>query len=142
MPLINKDSFKSFAGGKSYLVADTAPAGFAEAVKQAENIVFQYTGIAIPEDIINAIPQLQFYAHCILQYIVSGQQDGLSEHELQRRKDMYDTAMASLEKIEQGKLEVKDSTGAVVSAKSTSSFYYNDGEFTNGATLLPRSERL
>ena len=59
MPLIDKDTIKSFLGDKSFITKDTADvAGFDSAIAQAENIVFQKTLIEIPATVEEAIPML------------------------------------------------------------------------------------
>ena len=137
MPLIDKDTIKSFLGDKSFITKDTADvAGFDSAIAQAENIVFQKTLIEIPATVEEAIPMLQFYAHVIFIYMVSSRQT-LNEDDRKHRAKMYDDIMAELNDISEGKKIVYDSTGAVASQSQTSpasTFYYSADD--------SRSERL
>ena len=136
MPLIDKETLKSFLGDKNFITKDLAEiSGLETAIAQAENIVYQKTLIAIPDAVENAIPMLQFYAHVITIYILSTRQT-LSEDDRKHRAKMYDDAMAELNDIADGKKIVYDNTGTIASKSQTaqaSTFYYSADN---------RSERL
>lgn len=132
MSLIDKNSIKSFLGGKSFLTGIEDADGHEAAVAQAENIVYQKTLVPIPSEIATAIPLLQFCAHCIYIYIVSTRQK-LSEDEMKQRKQLYDDGMAMLNEIQNGTLPLY-SAGAVVTTSSQTSLFH--------VTNCNRSERL
>jgi hypothetical protein len=114
MSLINKETIKSFLGGRSFLTGVEDAEGHEFAVSQAENIVYQKTLIPIPDKIEDAIPTLEFCAHCIYIFIVSTRQN-LKEEEIKRRKELYDSGMKILNDIQSGDLPIYDTSGSVVS---------------------------
>ena len=132
MALININSLKSFYGNNSFLVTDNPPAGHDELVKQAESIVYQHTLIPIPEDIANAIPTLQNYAHSIYIWFAAGFQNNLDEKEIGRRRDMYKDAMYELNLINKGQKDVYDKEGNKIATGFSSSptFYVNTEDRT------------
>lgn len=134
MSLIDKNSLASFFGSNSNAF-EPDDEGIKSAIDQATNIVFQSTLIPIPEDISNAIPQLQFYAHCIFAWINIGigkTDDATKDH----RKTMFESTMKELDEIRQNKRNIFDSLGNIISRPAATSgvvnFYCNN----------ERSERL
>jgi len=127
MPLINKETIKSFLGDKSFITTIDDAAGFADAVKQAEDIVYQKTGVAIPTKTDDAIPTLQFCAHAITIYIMSIQQP-LKDTEIDRKKSLYDAAMKTLDSIESGSFALRDKKGNVVT-NTVRTFFCSEQEF-------------
>jgi hypothetical protein len=125
MPLINKDTLISFLGSESFATKETPASGFDLAVSQAENTVFQYTGIPVPASIDNAIPILQFCAHAIAVKIISFRQK-LSDAENDKRQSLYDDAMKILKQIKAGELIITDNTGAQVVNIPSSGYYCSD----------------
>lgn len=124
MPLINKETIKSFSGDKSFLVKDDVDApGFDYAISQAQNIVYQKTQVEIPESVDDAIPTLQFCAHAIFFYIMSFRQS-LKEEELKHRKDLFDTAMNILNGFKEGDTLINNQGGII--SKQSSTFYYSE----------------
>jgi hypothetical protein len=134
MPLINEDTLKSFFGENSFIQKNYNSPGIQQAIRQAENLVYQNTLIPIPEDIQSAIPALQFYAHSIFSWIITGTQGNLPQEEIQRRKDLYNNAVSELEAIRLGKKDLYDSSGTKIETgfSSPGTFYVN----------AERSERL
>jgi len=135
MPLINQESLKSFLSGNHYLTNTTAPEGLEQAIKQAEDLIYQKTHLLIPADITKAIPTLQYIAHSIIVWMTKGQQDSIDMWVYQYLKNLYDKAMQMLDDIASGKMELYDNDGNLVQLpfKKTSTYYANaDG----------RSERL
>lgn len=134
MPLISKQTLKSFLGDNNFITNIDEVAGLNDAIAQSDNIVYQKTLIAIPNDVSNAIPILQFCSSAICLYIISMRQN-LKEEEIKRRDLLYERAMSILDKIESGAMKVYDKDGNVVSSElvQTSTFAVKDED---------RSERL
>src|SRR3989339_454176 len=88
MPLISKQTLKSFLGENSFITGVDDIAGLSDAIAQADNMVYQKTLIAIPAVTLDAIPTLQFCSHAICLYLISFRQN-LKEEEIKRRDLLY-----------------------------------------------------
>jgi hypothetical protein len=118
MPLIDKDTIKSFLGANSFITGIEDIEGHDSAIKQADNIVYQKTSIPIPEDPCKAIPTLQFCAHSIYIYIVSLRQK-LDKDEIERRRQLYKDAISILDDIGNGDFPIHDKEGNTISTSSS-----------------------
>lgn len=116
MSFINTEILKAFVSDESFLVKDTV-AGLDEAIKQADEIIYQKTLIAAPENPANANAKLRNIACALVVWFTSGMQGKLEEFELSRRKKLYDDAMAALDAIQAGRDPLYDSSGAAVSSR-------------------------
>lgn len=130
MPLTSKETLKSFLSDKNYITnIDDAP-GYESARRQAEDIVFQKTQIAIPNKTDDAIPTLQFCAHAITIYIMSFQQPLKDDAAIKKIKDLHDTAMNYLNNIQSGEFPLYDNNGIRISPLNSpaSTFYCSEQE--------------
>ncbi len=133
MPLISKQSLKSFLGENNFLTNIDEVAGLDSAIAMSDNMVYQKTLIAIPANPADAIPILQFCSHAICIYISSLRQN-LKEEEITRRDRLYEKAMKILDDIQSGDMAVYDKNGNQVSSIAESNSYQVIDE--------DRSERL
>lgn len=122
MSFITQTTLQSFVSDNSYLTKETNPAGLAEAILQADEIIRQKTGITIPTDPSTANAKLRNIACCLVLFYTTPMQGKLSEYELSFRKKLYDEAMSQLEAIQNGDDPLIDNAGAVVSAAKDTYF--------------------
>jgi len=115
MPFINTNILKSFVSDEGFLVKDTVD-GLDEAIAQADELIYQKTGITAPEDPTSSNAFLRNIACSLVVWFTSGMQGKLEEQELNRRKKMYDDAIAALDAIQSGRSPLRDSSGAVLSS--------------------------
>src|SRR6185369_9860974 len=123
MSYCNQDILKSFAAANSWITDTPTPDGLDEAIAQADDIIFQKTGLLAPADPTTARAILRNIACAIVYWISTGQQSKIDEQDYNWRKTQYDNAIATLNQIESGELELKDDAGtALTSNKPTSVF--------------------
>lgn len=115
MPYVDADTLKSFVQENNFLVQTPAPAGFAEAVAQADSIIYQHTGIAVPTSPGQAVPLLRNIACALVIWFTTGMQSEVSQQEIERREKLYTDALDMLEKIKTGELPLIDSAGEPIS---------------------------
>ncbi len=114
MSFVNAAILKSFKDAE-WLTGDDPPEGLSEAILQADDIIYQKTGIKPPSDPMTARAILRNYACALIVWFMSGTQEKIDEQELKRREKQYDDAIAGLEDIQSGKTKIIDDNGKVVS---------------------------
>lgn len=115
MPYINTEILKAFVSDTGYLVKDTVD-GLDEAIAQADEIIYQKTGISAPTDPATSNAFLRNIACALVVWFTSGMQGKLEEQEIDRRKKMYDDAIGALDAIQSGRTPLRDNSGTVVSS--------------------------
>ncbi|MEW5799971.1 MAG: hypothetical protein AB1728_13300 [Bacteroidota bacterium] len=122
MSFINATILQSFVSDNSFLTKAPTPAGLDEAIKQADEIIYQKTKITPPSDPAQANAKLRNIACALVVWFTTGMQGKLDEFELSRRKKMYDDAMAQLHAIQNGDDPLLDSTGTILSSQPATYF--------------------
>lgn len=122
MSYVDQATLKAFTGDESFLTKATSPDGLAEAIAQADEIIFQKTLITIPSAPSAANAKLRNIACAIVVWFTTGMQGKIEEWEYARRKKQYDDAIAQLDSIQSGAEPILDSTGASVSSKPETYF--------------------
>ena len=122
MPFIDQTILQAYVGDQSFLTKAEAPAGLAEAINQADAIIYQKTRIAAPSDPSDANPKLRNIACALVVWFTGGMQGKLDEFELSRRRKQYDDAMAQLEAIRSGEEPLLDGDGTALSTAPTPFF--------------------
>lgn len=134
MSYVDKDVLKSFTSDDNFLTKDPPPAGFDEAIAQADGIIFQYTHIATPATPATAIPLLKNIACALVIWFTTGMGSDLGEEEISRRKKLYDDAMDQLKEIQKGDLHLIDAAGDAVAQLNQPSAVFSS---TKRLTELP-----
>lgn len=105
-----------------WLTGDPAPEGFSEAAQQVDDLIYQKTGIVAPDDSATARPVLRSVACKIFIWLMSGHQSNLEEQELKRRRQQYEDAMALLDAIASGEVNLLNADGTKVKATKAQFF--------------------
>lgn len=122
MSFISVDTLKAFASDNSFLTDGTTVDGVGEAIAQADEIIFQKTGVAIPSSPSEANAELRNIGCALVIWFTTGMQSKLEEQEINRRKKLYDDAMNRLNKIQSGEEPLKNSAGTVISSVNQTYF--------------------
>lgn len=131
MSYIDSDIIKSFVQKNSWLSGDVEDTGVGEIIEQIDSIVFNKTGIAIPEDP-EEVPGIIRNAACALFiWFTTGKQAEIDTDERIRRRNLYEDAMQFLNDVESGKTEVLDDEGNVIShSKKSKAFIVSEKRIT------------
>ena len=123
MELITEDSLKSFLGKSSYLTSGAMDEGNGPAASMAESIVLTKIGMDLESVKESALPTLTFCACAIFVYTTSFQQS-LPSDQMEHRKELYDVAMETLNKIASGEINIANPS-TDTDANSNGGFYCN-----------------
>ena len=118
MGFIDKDVVVAFVKENSWINATPDDEGLAEIYKQIDDIIYQYTKVAVPASPDDANPTLQNIACALFVYYTSGKQGELSAEEKSRREKLYDDAMKKLQEIRDGGFVLYDSEGTAITTVS------------------------
>ena len=119
MAYIDTDIIKSFFKSNSWLTAeDENTSGAAELFQQIDSIIFNKTGVPIPNSPADAPGIIRNVACALFTWFGSGKQGDISSDERLRRQKLYDDAMAYLDAVEAGSINVYDDDGEIVSEQN------------------------
>ena len=121
MSYIDKNVLKSFYQENSFVVKQTDGFDITSIVPQIDEMIKSKTGLATPANTADANKVLQLIA-CRIFILLSAGKEGVTSEmwDFQRRKYLYESAMADLDKIVDGEITLYDSNGtAIVIPKSS-----------------------
>ncbi len=133
MSFTSQTYLKAFCSNTGILTKGSEPVGTTEAYAQADELIYQKTGVAIPADAANANAKLRNIANALVIWFTTGMQDSLSEHEYKFRRDLFNDAMSMLDKIHDGSEPLIDGTGVVISNPTKPSTYFESTQRVTGA---------
>lgn len=118
MGFVDNDVVIAFVKSNSWVTSEPGDEGLAEIYKQIDDIIYQYTKVAVPVSAASANPTLQNIACALFVYYTTGKQGEISAEEKSRREKLYDDAMNQLEAIRTGNLILYDSEGTAITTVS------------------------
>lgn len=128
MSFISTSELQAFAGAEDWIIDKAS--NLSEAITQADNIIYQMTGISPPASPSLAVPILRNIACALVVWFTTGQQGDLTEFEYRRREKLYNDAIDKLIEIKEGKLVLKDADGKPI------------GVQTKTKTMLESTQRI
>ncbi len=121
MSFTNAAVLKGFVGANNFLVADPAPDGLSEAMAQADDVIYQTTGIAVPADPMTVPAKLRNIGARLVLWFTVGMGQDLTDAEYKKRERDYDDALAELAAIANGEDDILKADGTSLITKTTPS---------------------